>query len=184
MDEKTRLIQGELSRRLAARADSVLGLDLSPNMIRVAKERSTHFSNIDYVVADVLTYDLPPHHFDAILSVATLHHMDLAAILTKLKTALAPGGALAILDLYKYATIGDYLSVFFAVPLARTLRRQHADHVPQPLEARAAWETHGRHDVYLTLPEVRRICAPILPGAVVRRHLLWRYSLIWKKPAG
>ena len=29
---------------------------------------------------------------------------------------------------------------------------------------------------------VRRVCAELLPGAVVRRRLLWRYTLIWRKP--
>ena len=46
---------------------------------------------------------------------------------------------------------------------------------------RAAWDEHGRHDSYLTLSEIRKTCADVLPGASVKRHLLWRYSLIWKK---
>jgi hypothetical protein len=41
---------------------------------------------------------------------------------------------------------------------------------------------HARHDIYLPVSQVRRICADVLPGAVVRKHLLWRYSLIWEKP--
>lgn len=173
---------GEMARSLAMRSDSVLALDLSPEMIRIARERSAEFSNIQYAVADVMTYDLPAASFDAVVSVATLHHMDLAAILTKLKRILAPGGVLAILDLYKYSTIGDYLSAFLAIPLELALRSQHADRKLQPPEARDAWGAHGKGDVYLTLPEVRNISAPLLPGAIVRRHLLWRYSLIWKKP--
>jgi hypothetical protein len=28
----------------------------------------------------------------------------------------------------------------------------------------------------------RRIAARVLPGARFRRHLLWRYSLVWTKP--
>ena len=49
------------------------------------------------------------------------------------------------------------------------------------IELRAAWDEHGRHDSYLTLSEIRKTCADILPGASVTRHLLWRYSLVWKK---
>ncbi len=33
-----------------------------------------------------------------------------------------------------------------------------------------------------TYPQLRRIAAEVLPGARYRRHLLWRYSLIWTKP--
>jgi ubiquinone/menaquinone biosynthesis C-methylase UbiE len=50
---------GGFSRRLAQRAQHVLALDLSPQMIRIAQERSTYFANIEYEVADVLKYDLP-----------------------------------------------------------------------------------------------------------------------------
>jgi hypothetical protein len=32
------------------------------------------------------------------------------------------------------------------------------------------------------LREVRREAATAMPGAVVRRHLLWRYLLTWDKP--
>jgi hypothetical protein len=34
----------------------------------------------------------------------------------------------------------------------------------------------------LPLAEIRRICANRLPGAKVKRHLFWRYSLVWRKP--
>jgi hypothetical protein len=30
---------------------------------------------------------------------------------------------------------------------------------------------------------VRKTAAWLLPGARYRRHLLWRYSLVWTKPA-
>jgi hypothetical protein len=46
---------------------------------------------------------------------------------------------------------------------------------------RAAWAEHEQYDVYPTLSEAREACAQILPGASVRRHLLWRYSVIWRK---
>ena len=36
---------GDFSRQLAARSKNVLALDLSPNMIRLAKARSTQFAN-------------------------------------------------------------------------------------------------------------------------------------------
>ena len=41
---------------------------------------------------------------------------------------------------------------------------------------------HGQHDAYLTLAQIRQACAGILPRVRARRHLLWRYSLVWRKP--
>ena len=34
-------------------------------------------------------------------------------------------------------------------------------------EARAAWKEHGQSDVFLSVREVRRVCANLLPGAQV-----------------
>ncbi|ARP42725.1 hypothetical protein GTHT12_01174 [Geobacillus thermodenitrificans] len=40
---------------------------------------------------------------------------------------------------------------------------------------------HIKHDVYMPLKDIRKIVNSILPNAIIRRHLFWRYSLIWKK---
>jgi hypothetical protein len=53
----------------------------------------------------------------------------------------------------------------------------------EPRQVREAWAEHGRHDSYLTLSQVRQISAAVLPGAEVRKHLLWRYSITWRKTA-
>jgi hypothetical protein len=50
-----------------------------------------------------------------------------------------------------------------------------------PLAVRRAWAEHGRDEIYLTLAEVRSLCEDLLPGAIVTKHLLWRYSIIWQK---
>lgn len=49
----------------------ILALDLSPEMIRLARERSTQFPNIDYQLADITDYPLPPAGFDCIASIAS-----------------------------------------------------------------------------------------------------------------
>ena len=50
---------GAFARLLAVRSRHVLGLDLSPEMIRIARARSTGFTNIDYQVADILEWPFP-----------------------------------------------------------------------------------------------------------------------------
>jgi ubiquinone/menaquinone biosynthesis C-methylase UbiE len=173
---------GDFARLLAARADRVLALDLAPNMIRVAQERSKAFSNIDFQMTDVTTYDLPKAHFDFVASIATLHHLPLGDMLTKMKDALKPGGTLLVLDLYQ-ADIVDLLAGIVVVPLNLVMellkngRRRAAPEVQQ------AWADHNQHDTFLKLAEIRRICLGVLPGAWVRRHVFWRYSIVWKKAA-
>jgi len=173
---------GSFARLLAARSAHVTALDLSPEMIRVARQRSAGFPNIDYQVADVLERELPSGRYDVVASIATLHHLPLVPLFEKLKAALKPGGVLLILDIYKYERLSDYLIGAAAAPLNVLLRLWKTGRLqPEPV-ARAAWEAHGRHDVYLKLSALRQTCEDRLPGAIVRRHLFWRYSLVWHKP--
>jgi ubiquinone/menaquinone biosynthesis C-methylase UbiE len=172
--------RGAFARLLAQRSDHVVGIDLSPEMLRIAREQSSGYHNIEYVQADVMTLDLLPNHFDCIASIATLHHLSLDAVLPRLKAALKPGGVLLVLDLFQSEGFGDLLQNIAAIPLHVIMKAIRGGHGAS-VEAQAAWDAHGSHDVYLTMDEVRRACAHLLPGAEVRRHLLWRYSIVWMK---
>lgn len=173
--------KGEFSQRLAQRSERVLALDLSPEMIRIARARSAHLTNVEFQIADVMPYDLPREGFDCIATIATLHHLPLREALLKMKAALKPGGVLLILDLFKAAGLSDALLNPLAMSVSVSLRLvQHGRLLPAR-EVRDAWAAHERHDIYPTMKEVHALCAEILPGAQIRKHLLWRYSVVWKK---
>ncbi|MFL6335938.1 MAG: class I SAM-dependent methyltransferase [Pyrinomonadaceae bacterium] len=172
---------GAFSRLLAKTSERVLALDLSPNMIRVARERSARFTNIDFRVADVLAQELPAESFDCVATIATLHHLPVREVVPKFKRALKPGGVLLVLDLFQTEGLFDAAASALAVPLSLGLRLTRHGRLLPPREVRRAWEEHGRHDSYLTLAQVRELCAEMLPGAEFTRHLLWRYSVVWKK---
>ena len=108
---------GEFSRLLAQRAQQVVAIDLSPNMIAVAQQRSKQQTNINFQIADIMNWEFPEEHFDAIVSIAVLHHLPIENLLPNLKAALIPGGKLVILDLLKYESVQDGLSDIIAVPL-------------------------------------------------------------------
>ena len=173
--------KGEFSRRLAETSERVLALDLSPEMVRIARELSAPLPHIDFQMADVMTYDLPPEGFDCIASIATLHHLPLREILLKMKAALKPGGVLLILDLFEPAGLGDALLNPLAVSVSAGLRLIHHGRLRSSRAAREAWAAHERHDIYLTMNDLRILCSEILPGAKIKKHLLWRYSVMWRK---
>jgi SAM-dependent methyltransferase len=173
--------KGEFSRRLAERSSHVLGLDLSPEMIRIAGANSPPDSNIEFQIADVMAYDLPAEGFDCIASIATLHHLPLPEIFGKMKAALKPGGVLLILDLFEPRGAVDALLNPFAVLVSVALRLFHHGRIRSSREARDAWAAHEHHDLYPTMAQVRELCDEILPGARIKKHLLWRYSVIWQK---
>ena len=174
---------GEFSRLLAARAESVLALDLSPRMIRVARERSKAHPNIEFAVGDVMAREFADGEFDCVATLTTLHHLPAERALRKIAKALRPGGVFVCLDLYRRSNFGELLLDCAAYPLSLLLSLSKTGRLRPPREVREAYAAHGRTDAYLTLPQVKRICAEVMPGALVRRHLLWRYSVVWKRPA-
>jgi hypothetical protein len=88
---------------------------------------------------------------------------------------------LLVLDLYRTGALAGLLLGAVAFPVYTLLRLLHTGRLRQPRAVRAAWDAHGQNDSYLTLEEVRDGCSRVIPGAQVRRHLLWRYSIVWHK---
>lgn len=171
---------GAFARLLASRAEQVLALDVSPQMILLAQERSHHYPNITFQVADALSWEFPSDHFDCIILIATLHHLPLEEMLLKMRDALRINGVLLVLDLFQETFLGSFTSLA-AIPVSLVLKYLRTGRFKEPPEAGAAWAEHSKHDTYLALSELRRRSKKILPGAKIRKHLLWRYSLIWKK---
>jgi SAM-dependent methyltransferase len=172
---------GEFSRLLAERCDRLVAIDLSPQTIAVAKQHSQAYTNIDFQVADILKWEFPVERFDAIVSIATFHHLPLENLLPNLKTALKPGGKLVILDLVQHETMQDKLSDVVAVPLNWIWQILKNWNIKQSPEAKAAWREHFRTDKFLTLSQARCIYSKLCPDAKVRKHLFWRYSTVWEK---
>ncbi len=172
---------GAFSCRLANLSRQVLAVDLSPQMIRSAKARAVNLSNLDFQIGDAMAMEFQDESFDCIASIATLHHLPMNEILLKLKKALRIGGRLIVLDLFQAQGFFDVLASAAALPVSGALRFIKTGRLRQNPGVRAAWERHAKHDTYLTLAEVRDLCAEILPKAQIKQHLFWRYSLIWKK---
>jgi Methylase involved in ubiquinone/menaquinone biosynthesis len=172
---------GAFSRLLAERADQVMALDLSPQMIRIAEERSKQHPNIHFEIADVITREFADEAFDCIVSIATLHHLPTEIMMRKIKRMLKVGGTFIALDLFRAEDLSDIAANAMAFPANIVLRLIKTGRLRQPYEIRQAWIEHGKTDSYLTMTEVREISANIFPGAEVKKHLFWRYSIIWNR---
>ena len=85
---------------------------------------------------------------------------------------LRPGGRLAVIGLAADRSFGDYLAGASGLPADRFYRAIHRK-TGSGAPVKAA---------DMTWAEVRATAARLLPGARYRRHLLWRYSLLWTKP--
>jgi SAM-dependent methyltransferase len=174
---------GGFSRALANRGHKVTGLDLSPEMIRVARQRLETAHQVQFVCGDFLNDSVGGDDlFDCVVSIATLHHLDLKGAVRRMVGLVREGGLLLIHDLRSDAGPGDWLRSVLAVGVRAwtrlCTRRQFWD---QP-EVRAAWAEHGRGERYLTMREAEAWTNALLPGALTVRHLQWRYTVVWRRP--
>ena len=165
---------GLLASRLAERCAAVTAIDRDPRMIALARSAPpvTGPGQVAFVEADFLAHPLATESFDFACANTSLHHMDFAAALTAMARALRPGGRLAVIGLAAHGSFGDYLA--------------DAPGIPVNLVYRAVCGTAGSgapvRDPEMTWAQVRAAARRLLPGARYRRHLLWRYSLLWTKP--
>ena len=173
---------GAFARQLAGRCEHVIGIDLSAEMIRVARSRSSRFENLEFELADAMSWKFPQSHFDFICSIATLHHLEQRELLPKIKDALKPGGVFVLLDLVASSGLAERMMDVIGFGVSSGLRLIHNGRLQPPPDVRKAWEQHGKHDHYSTIKQMRALADEILPGASVKRHLLWRYTLVYRKP--
>ena len=166
---------GDFAKVLAKQVKVVDALDGDQVIISEARKRN-NMPNINYLQADFLQADLSPNSYDVIVAIASLHHINLEAALPKMKLLLRPSGKLLILGLYRETTIIDYFYSLISIPLNWIYRYWH-----QTLTVATAI-TPPTHPANLSFHPIKSVAFNLLPGCSLRRHLLWRYSLIWQKP--
>jgi len=178
--------RGDFAVRLAGLAGQVDAVDRSAAMIRAARRRVP--ANVTCRQADVLIEPPEAGRYDAVTSISALHHMPLDRALPLLGAALRPGGVLAAIALPR-ADLPRELPIE-AAALARSLGRRAAaalrPQAPAALAARGAPADDDEPmpvlDPTLTTRQVRRAAEAALPGVRVRRLMMWRYLLVWRRP--
>ena len=174
---------GAVARRLAARCDRVVGIDFSPQMIREAANRSAEFPTVEYHVAAAEEWLGGSRSYDCITTMAVLHHMPLEPTVRSIARAVRPGGIVLIVDLTSRPGLRN-LPLNAIALVAGRLRDLILKRVLVQRKLRRAWEEHGGGETYLTIAEAREVYSRLLPGSRVRDHLIWRYSVLWRKPVG
>ena len=168
---------GMLACRLAERCTEVTGIDQDDRMIALARQRArtqAHSGNLSFVAADFLAYPLAEASFDFACANTSLHHMDFAAALTAMARVLRPGGHLAVIGLARDGSLADLVVAAPAVPVNLYYRAvYHEGNSGAPVK-----------EPDMTWGQVRATASTLLPGVRYRRRLLWRYSLLWRKPGG
>lgn len=165
---------GGLARRLHAVVPNVTGIDKDRKSIEYAR---AHADGVEYLHGDFLAWPFAPGSFDLITAMAALHHMDAAATLSRMRRLLRPGGVLVVIGLARGGTPVDLaltVPAWIGVRWHRLVGSGAAE--PAGYSAPTCWPPPAgyRH--------MRRLAQRLLPGVRYRRHLYWRYSLVWAKP--
>jgi SAM-dependent methyltransferase len=171
---------GALTRRLRSVIPQVTGIDRDEQSIAMAR---THpqARDIAYRHDDFLTGVSEAGSFGLIASIASLHHMDTGTALARMANLLEPGGVLVVVGLARGPSPADLLLIVPAMAGSRVHR------------AATSRERHRSAPAYqppivwpppMSYRQTRRLARQLLPGVRYRRHLYWRYSLIWVKPSG
>ena len=163
---------GRLANELTEACGEVIGLD--DDAPTLARARTTYQRpNLSFVDGDVMTYPFVAGGFDVIASIATLHHLPLEPALERFRDLLRPGGVLVVIGLYRLESLTDYIVGGAATIVSLLFRLMRGtEHVNAPIR-----------EPETTLREIREAVHRALPGAVVKRELLYRYSLVWRKPS-
>lgn len=161
--------EGDLLAELGAVVPETVGLDADAGILRSAAEQAPQATLIR---GDFLTYPFEAETFDAVVAVASLHHMDMRSALTRMRELIRPGGVVVVVGLAQPHTPTDYLLAAAAVIVTRVVRLCIGY---KEVKAPTAWPAPH------TYAEVRRVAAHELPGCRVRRRLFFRYTLTWAK---
>lgn len=164
---------GLLVRKLASRANRVTGIDKSDDMISRARELAAGYRNVSFMADDFASVELSETGYDFICSVATIHHMDFAATLTRMRELLRPRGRLVVVGLARDASLADWAKTIVGFPTAWVTRTLHRSNGPEGLPMTPP---------VMSYDQVRDAARRLLPGVLYRRHMRIRYSLVWEAP--
>jgi len=162
---------GEFSRLLSKYAGEVIALDISEEMLAKARSMASQLTNIKYVKADFMVYDIEPESYDSIVTIATAHHLPIEEFFRKVSRVLKPGGSLIILDLFLSNDTGDYFFDFLSVPLNILTGFVKTGYLKESEEERAAWQEYQKNDTYMTLKEIYMKMMKFAPSLDVDFHI-------------
>jgi SAM-dependent methyltransferase len=153
----------------------VTGIDVDgPTVERArAEAAAVGVDDVEWIVDDVLTAELPAASFDLVASIAFLHHVHTAAGLERLGALVRPGGTLVVVGLGRRRYPAD-LPWDLAGAVATRWHRRRRTHWQHT--APVVWPPPDTHAA------IRATAERLLPGVRYRRHVMFRSSLTWTKP--
>jgi len=185
---------GVLTLKLANHVDSIVGVDISPSMIRLARfhQARLEIKNVEFIVADLETLPFGKGTFDFIVSNTAIHCTRMEIVLPALTSLIKPGGRMVICDLVtshprlEASPLWQMLRVIRNIPNyirsydLRTMWRIVS------FQMKPSWIRYVCDDKNKKFrPEsFREIYSRLLPGCRFERNpkTPWRMAALWEAP--
>jgi SAM-dependent methyltransferase len=106
---------GENLAPLLARGADVIAIDLSPELIELAKQRVA-LSGYDapvFLVGSALEIPLPDACVDTVLCASLLHHLDIPRAMAEIRRVLTPGGSVIVKEPVRFSKLAGRLRKLF-----------------------------------------------------------------------
>jgi ubiquinone/menaquinone biosynthesis C-methylase UbiE len=145
---------GYLSLRLASHFNHIVAVDLSIALIKLAKrhQKELQKTNVDFVVADLVSLPFREGTFDFVVSITVLHDTPMEVTLPELSRMVNPNGRMVLCDL---VTLSPRFEAFPLWQILRVLRT-----VPRyalSLDFRTMWRVVS---FQLSPAWIRYVCDP------------------------
>ncbi len=152
----------------------IVGIDTDNNCIEKAISKDSSNCHLYGCSFEDYTTDM---RFDAIVFVASIHHMDMISSLQKAKSLLAPSGKLLIVGLAAPSTIADWILEAARVIPSKVISSLHHIQTSEQLGIKTSYDLPGMKDV-------RNMVKQELPEARIHYGLHYRYLLEWTNQSG
>lgn len=170
--------RGGLVRTLAPHVERAVGIDSDAGMRAAATACTSGLPNVRILGGDLADIDGP---IDLVTMIAVLHHLDAPAALAQIADRLAPGGRLLVVGLAPpVSRVDKAWDLLSAVtnPIIGLAKHPRADRSaprrpPFPVK-----------DPTLSFDELSAVVGRLMPGAVMRHRLAFRFTIDWRKPDG
>ena len=129
---------GDIAHALAAKGARVVGLDITPRMIELARDKRTSGARASFLVGDMLALPFPPGCFDIVTTGYGLRNVpELSTAIDEIGRVLTPGGQVLSLD--------------FNRPANRIVRSAYLAYLTI-VGATLGWALHRDADTYRYIP--------------------------------
>lgn len=150
----------------------IVGIDPSDSSIKTANVQN-EYDNVNFIQITFEGFEVK-QKFDAVIFVASIHHMNMEDAINKAKTLLNNNGILVIVGLAKPSSVLDWFVECARIIPSGIISFLKKNRTSEDLCIDVSYD-------FPTMNEVRRICNDKLQGYKMKYGLHYRYLLTWKK---